>query len=219
MSCRSRSWISCSGRSGDIRIVRHAVVQIVGFPLAEQILSWSESLSWSERSYERKGLSWSETSERKFRQRKTFLVFRVVVFLLGRPSVCLGPGLVLVCPCLPGSDSWAGFREKGRRPKNRSRRSFARADLFQVFPGMLAVLERRYRWRILTLVHFVVYSPSSQLRRFLPKRLHALSTYRRGPVEEPPRVSFNVSLSSLLFASIATSHVPLYKYVFSSRYF
>ena len=51
MSCRSRSWISCSGESGDVRIVRHAVVQIVGFPFAEQILSWSESLSWSERSF------------------------------------------------------------------------------------------------------------------------------------------------------------------------
>ena len=133
----------------------------------------------------------------------------MVVFLLGRPSVCLGLGLVLVwsfpvlgagcrsrvpsslvvgcCPCLPGSGSCAGFREKGRRPKNRSRRSFARAGPFQVFPGMLAVLERRYRGRILTLVHIVVYSPSSQLRRFLARRLHTLSTHRRGPVEEPPR--------------------------------
>ena len=52
---------------------------------------------------------------------------------------------------------------------------------------MLAVLERRYRGRILTLVHIVVYSPSSQLRRFLARRLHTLSTHRRGPVEEPPR--------------------------------
>ena len=52
---------------------------------------------------------------------------------------------------------------------------------------MLAVLERRHRGRILTLVHIVVYSPSSQLRRFLARRLHALSTHRRGPVEEPPR--------------------------------
>ena len=39
---------------------------------------------------------------------------------------------------------------------------------------MLAVLERRHRGRILTLVHIVVYSPSSQLRRFLARRLHAL---------------------------------------------
>ena len=90
------------------------------------------------------------------------------------------------CPCLPGSGFCAGFREKGRRPKNRSRRSFARVGLFQVFPGILAVLECRYRGRILTLVHIVVYSPSSQLRRFLPKRLNTLSTHRRGPVEEPP---------------------------------
>ena len=58
MSCRSRSWIPCSGGSGDIRIVRHTVVQIVGFPFAEQRnyerkgLSWSESLSWSETSHE-----------------------------------------------------------------------------------------------------------------------------------------------------------------------
>ena len=103
-------------------------------------------------------------------------------------SGALASSLVVgCCPCLPGSGSCAGFREKGRRPKNRSRRSFARAGLFQVFPGMLAVLERRYRGRILTLVHIVVYSPSSQLRRFLAKRLHALSTHLRGPVEEPPR--------------------------------
>ena len=107
-------------------------------------------------------------------------------------------------PLSPGSGFCAGFREKGRRPKNRSRRSFARVGLFQVFPGVLAVLERRYRGRILTLVHIVVYSPFSQLRRFLPKRLNTLSTHRRGPVEEPSAcralsvevyVSFYVSLS------------------------
>ena len=63
-------------------------------------------------------------------------------------------------PCLPGSGSCTGFRGKGRRPKNRSRRSIARAGLFQVFPGMLAVLVRRYRGCILTLVRIVVYSPS-----------------------------------------------------------
>ena len=85
-------------------------------------------------------------------------------------SGALAPSLVVgCCPCLFGSGSCAGFREKGRRPKNRSLRSFARAGLFQVFAGMLAVLERRYRGRILTLVQIV------------------LSTHRRGPVEEPPR--------------------------------
>ena len=53
----------------------------------------------------------------------------------------LAPSLVVgCCPCLPGSVSCAGFREKGRRPKNRSRRSFARAGLFQVHPGIMAVL-------------------------------------------------------------------------------
>ena len=92
----------------------------------------------------------------------------------------------------------AGFRKKGRRPKNRSRCSFARAGLFQVFPGMLAVLERRYQGCILTLV---------QLRRFLAKRFRALSTHRRGPVEEPPRAEralrgglrFLICLSRLCF--------------------
>ena len=83
-------------------------------------------------------------------------------------SGALASSLVVgCCPCLPGSGFCAGFREKGRRPKNRSRRSFARAGLFQVFPGMLAVLERRYRGRILTLVRMVGYSPSSHLRRFM----------------------------------------------------
>ena len=141
-------------------------------------------------------------------------------------SGALAPSLVVgCCPCLPGSGSCTGFREKGRRPKNRSRRSIARAGLFQVFPGMLAVLERRYRGRILTLVHIVVYSPPSQLRRFLTKCLHVLSTHRRGPVEEPPRAEralrgglrFLQCLSSLLFASIVATHVPLYRYVFSSQ--
>ena len=87
--------------------------------------------------------------------------------------------LCLVAPVFPGSGSWAGVREKGRRPKNRSRRFFARAGLSQVFPGMLAVLERRYRGRILTLVHIVFYSP--------PSSFVVLSTHRRRPVEEPPR--------------------------------
>ena len=178
----------------------------------------------------------------------------MVAFLLsaslGRRSVCLGPGLVAVCsfPVLgvgcrsrvpwplpswlaAALSSW--FRLlywlswEGRRPKNRSRRSIARAGLFQVFPGMLAVLERRYRGCILTLVHIVVYSPPSQLRRFLTKCLHVLSTHRRGPVEEPPRTEralrgglrFLQCLSSLLFASIVATHVPLYRYVFSSRCF
>ena len=103
------------------------------------------------------------------------------------------------CPCLPGSGFCAGFREKGRRPKNRSRRSFARVGLFQVFPGILAVLERRYRGRILTLVHICGF--------FLPKRLNTLSTHRRGPVEEPPRAEHSqwrftfpsMSLSRLCF--------------------
>ena len=95
-------------------------------------------------------------------------------------SGALASSLVVgCCPCLPGSGFCAGFREKGRRPKNRSRRSFARAGLFQGFPGMLAVLERRYRGRILTLVR-----TSSSIYE---KRLHALLTHRRGPVEEPPR--------------------------------
>ena len=61
-------------------------------------------------------------------------------------SGALASSLVVgCCPCLPSSGFCAGFREKGRRPKNRSRHPFARAGLFQVFPGMLAVLERRYR--------------------------------------------------------------------------
>ena len=121
----------------------------------------------------------------------------VLALWLFVPSWCWVLGAGLRCPgpfprgwLLPLS-SW--FRLlywlswEGRRPKNRSRRSIARAGLFQVFPGMLAVLERRYRGRILTLVHIVVYSPPSQLRRFLAKCLHVLSTHRRGPVEEPPR--------------------------------
>ena len=85
----------------------------------------------------------------------SFLVARVVAFLLGRLSVFLVLGLVLVCPCLPGSGSWAGFREKGRRPKNRSFRFLARGRLFQVFPGLLALLGG-----IMT-----IYSPSYRLRQ------------------------------------------------------
>ena len=58
-------------------------------------------------------------------------------------SGALASSLVVgCCPCLPGSGFCAGFREKGRRPKNRSRRSFARAGLFQVHPGIMAVLWR-----------------------------------------------------------------------------
>ena len=87
---------------------------------------------------------------------ETFLVARVVVFLLGPPSVFLVPGLVLVCPCLPGSGSWAGFREKGRRPKNRSFRFFARERLFQVFLGMLALLRGTV----------TIYSPSYRYRQY-----------------------------------------------------
>ena len=108
------------------------------------------------------------------------------------------------CPCLPGSGFCAGFREKGRRPKNRSRRSFARVGLFQVFPGILAVLECRYRGRILTLVRMVGYSPSSHLRRFMKASPRALnlpagaggraSTCRAG---SPWR--FQVPLPSVLF--------------------
>ena len=86
----------------------------------------------------------------------SFLVARVVVFLLGRPSVFLVPGLVLVCPCLPGSGSWAGFREKGRRPKNRSFRFLARDRFFQIFPCILTLLG-----------NFVtIYSPSYRLRQY-----------------------------------------------------
>ena len=120
-------------------------------------------------------------------------------------SGALASSLVVgCCPCLPGSGSCAGFREKGRRPKNRSRRSFARAGLFQVFPGILAVLERRYRGRILTLVRMVGYSPSSHLRRFMKASPRALnppagaggraSTCRAG---SPWR--FQVPLPSVLF--------------------
>ena len=112
----------------------------------------------------------------------------MVAFLLsasfGRQSVCLGPGLVAVwsfpvlavsgalvsslvcCPCLPGSGSCAGFREKGRRPKNRTRRSFARAGLFQVLNSMLALLGGIV----------AIYSSSYQLRLNLAMGLLALST-------------------------------------------
>ena len=82
-------------------------------------------------------------------------------------SGALASSLVVgCCRCLPGSGFCAGFREKGRRPKNQSRRS-SHAGLFQVFSATLPVLERRYRGPIQTLVHMVGYSPSSYLRRFL----------------------------------------------------
>ena len=55
------------------------------------------------------------------------------------------------CPCLPGSGFCAGFRGKGRRPYPRTIPVVpcAHVGLFQVFPGMLAVLERRYRGGLL----------------------------------------------------------------------
>ena len=68
------------------------------------------------------------------------------------------PSWLAAAPVLLVLASVLVFREKGRRPKDRSRRSFARVGLFQVFPGILAVLERRYRGRILTLVRKVSYS-------------------------------------------------------------
>ena len=122
----------------------------------------------------------------------------VPVLRLFGPSRCWVPGGGLGCPglfalwlaadpCPPGSGFCAGFREKGQRPKNRSRRYFARAGLFQVFPGMLAVLVRRYRGRILTLVHMVGLFSLLISSSIYEKRLHALSNYRRGPVEENPR--------------------------------
>ena len=123
-------------------------------------------------------------------------------------SGALASSLVLgCCPCLPGSGFCAGFREKGRRPKNRSRRSFARAGLFQVFPGMLVVLERRYRGRILTLVHIVGYSPFSHLRRSMKSVSTRSQTTRSGrwkslhvqsglSVEVPSSASQRIVLSS-----------------------
>ena len=103
--------------------------------------------------------------------------------------------VVSYCSCLPGSGSCAGFCEKGRRPKGRSRRSFARAGLFQVFLGVLADWSVDIEGVFLCWYISWFYSPSSQLRRFLAKRLHAISTHRRGPVEEPPRAE-RVSLVS-----------------------
>ena len=136
-------------------------------------------------------------------------------------SVLASSLVVGCCPCLPGSGSCAGFREKGRRPKNRSRRSFARAGPFQVFPGMLAVLERRYRDRILTLVHrglFPLLTASSVSGKASPHAFNPpagasgrTSTCRAG---SPWRFTFpSLSLSSLLFVSIVASLVPLYRYV------
>ena len=134
-------------------------------------------------------------------------VWVLVLRLFVRPGVgcwvavsgALASSLVVVCcPCLPGSGFCAGFREKGRRPKNRSRRSSPRAGLFQVFPGILAVLERRYRGRVLTLVRM------AHLRRFIKASPRAFnppagaggraSTCRAG---SPWR--FQVPLPSVLF--------------------
>ena len=182
--------------------------------------------------------------------RKTFLVAQVVAFLLsaslGRRSVCLGPGLVAVCsfPVLGvGCRSpvpwplplWLvaapvflvpapvlAFLGKGDVPRTVP---VVPLPVRASFGGMLAVLERRFRGRILTLVRMVGYSPPSQLRRFLAKCAFnppagaggRASTCRAG---SPRRFTFpSISLSSLLFASIVATHVPLYRYDFSSRYF
>ena len=151
---------------------------------------------------------------------ETFLVAQVVVFLFGRRSVCLGPGLAAVwsfpvlgagwrsrvpsslvvgwCPCLPGSGFCAAFREKGRRPKNRSRHSFASAGPFQVFPGMFAVLERRYRGGLLPFLTASSISDKASPHAFNPPagaggRHSGLSV--EAPCSASQRICFVVQLS------------------------
>ena len=96
------------------------------------------------------------------------------------------------CPCLPGSSFCAGFREKGRRPKNRSRRFLARDGLFQVFPCILALLGGIV----------AIYSPSYQLRQNLAMGLLALA--KSGLSVEVVCLSFFSSRRSLSFAFVLT---------------
>ena len=148
----------------------------------------------------------------------------------GRWVSVSGASLVVgCCPGLPGSGSWAGFREKGRRPKNRSRRSFARAGPFQVFPGVGctgASISRAYSYAGTYRGLFLLLTASSVSGKASPRAFNPLagaggktSNMQSGLSVEVYVTFPSMSLSSLLFASTVTCHVPLYRYVFSSRCF
>ena len=109
------------------------------------------------------------------------LVVRLCVFAL-RPGVgcwvavsgALASSLVVgCCPCLPGSGFCAGFREKGR--------PLSGIPWYVGSTGASISWAYSYAGTCGGLFPLLTSSSISE------KRLHALSTHRRGPVEEPPR--------------------------------
>ena len=112
---------------------------------------------------------------------------------LGLGLGCPLPLWLAASPVFLVSGSCAGCREKGRRPKNRSRRSFARAGPFQVSPACWqywSVISRAYSYA----GTYRGFFPSSQLLFFGGDRWKNLHFQSGLSVEV--HVSFNVSLVS-----------------------